>query len=99
MRCVTRVNCLVLIKMTIMENSNYIRGWLHWYILFDKDAWEGVHSFVMYYYAVLLFIIRLGQFICGEKHCKKAEGLRSWEVNFAYLEHEKKKNALVKISK
>ena len=32
-----------------MENSNYIRGWLHWYILFDINAWEEVHSFVLMY--------------------------------------------------
>lgn len=38
-----------------------------------------------------------GQFICGNKKCKESEGLRSWEVNFAYMEHGEKKNALVKL--
>jgi protein FRA10AC1 len=38
-----------------------------------------------------------GQFICGEKRCQNRENLRSWEVNFAYLEKEEKKNALVKL--
>jgi len=38
-----------------------------------------------------------GQFICGEKTCKDSEGLRTWEVNFAYLEGDTKKNALVKL--
>lgn len=40
-----------------------------------------------------------GQFICGNKKCSECEGLRSWEVNFAYLEDGQKKNALVKLSK
>lgn len=40
-----------------------------------------------------------GQFICGEKNCKENEGLRTWEVNFGYVEHHEKKNALVKLSK
>ncbi|KAL5015834.1 hypothetical protein ScPMuIL_005423 [Solemya velum] len=38
-----------------------------------------------------------GQFICGNKKCRETEGLRSWEVNFAYVEQEEKKNALVKL--
>ncbi|PVD30189.1 hypothetical protein C0Q70_09451 [Pomacea canaliculata] len=38
-----------------------------------------------------------GQFICGNKKCAENEGLRSWEVNFAYMEHGEKKNALVKL--
>ena len=40
-----------------------------------------------------------GQFQCGNKRCEKEEGLKSWEVNFAYVEHGEKKNALVKLSK
>ena len=38
-----------------------------------------------------------GQFICGEKKCDIKEGLKSWEVNFAYVEHGERKNALVKL--
>ncbi|XP_023805365.1 protein FRA10AC1 isoform X1 [Oryzias latipes] len=38
-----------------------------------------------------------GQFQCGNKRCEKNEGLKSWEVNFAYVEHGEKKNALVKL--
>uniref|UniRef100_A0A1B6K2I7 Protein FRA10AC1 homolog n=2 Tax=Homalodisca liturata TaxID=320908 RepID=A0A1B6K2I7_9HEMI len=38
-----------------------------------------------------------GQFVCGEKRCKDSEGLRSWEVNFGYIEDGTKKNALVKL--
>ncbi|KAK3595865.1 hypothetical protein CHS0354_014689 [Potamilus streckersoni] len=38
-----------------------------------------------------------GQFMCGNRKCKETEGLRSWEVNFAYVEHGQKKNALVKL--
>lgn len=38
-----------------------------------------------------------GQFICGDKRCSEYEGLRSWEVNFAYMEHGEKKNTLIKL--
>lgn len=38
-----------------------------------------------------------GQFICGDKRCSARDGLKSWEVNFAYAEHNEKKNALVKL--
>nr|CAG4646675.1 EOG090X0H59 [Macrothrix elegans] len=38
-----------------------------------------------------------GQFSCGEQSCKETKHLRTWEVNFAYLEHNTKKNTLVKI--
>ncbi|OPJ84404.1 protein FRA10AC1 [Patagioenas fasciata monilis] len=38
-----------------------------------------------------------GQFSCGNKHCDEKEGLKSWEVNFGYVEHGEKKNALVKL--
>ncbi|XP_072312509.1 protein FRA10AC1 [Eucyclogobius newberryi] len=38
-----------------------------------------------------------GQFQCGHKRCDKPDGLKSWEVNFAYVEHGEKKNALVKL--
>lgn len=38
-----------------------------------------------------------GQFQCGNKRCEKQEGLKSWEVNFAYVEQGEKRNALVKL--
>lgn len=38
-----------------------------------------------------------GQFICGSKSCQEKDELRSWEVNFTYVEQEEKKNALVKL--
>lgn len=38
-----------------------------------------------------------GQFFCGNKYCDEKEGLKSWEVNFGYVEHGEKKNALVKL--
>uniref|UniRef100_S4RY19 FRA10A associated CGG repeat 1 n=1 Tax=Petromyzon marinus TaxID=7757 RepID=S4RY19_PETMA len=38
-----------------------------------------------------------GQFECGNKRCQESEGLRSWEVNFGYVEAAEKKNALVKL--
>ncbi|XP_071866775.1 protein FRA10AC1 homolog [Bombus fervidus] len=42
-------------------------------------------------------IVGKGQFECGNKKCKEKEGLKSWEVNFGYIEHGQKKNALVKL--
>lgn len=44
-------------------------------------------------------VIGKGQFICGNKSCTIEKYLRTWEVNFAYVENEEKKNALVKISR
>ncbi|XP_057367726.1 protein FRA10AC1-like [Daphnia carinata] len=38
-----------------------------------------------------------GQFSCGEQHCMEKENLKTWEINFAYVEHELRKNSLVKI--
>ncbi|ELU18618.1 hypothetical protein CAPTEDRAFT_105775, partial [Capitella teleta] len=38
-----------------------------------------------------------GQFTCGNKKCEETESLKTWEVNFGYLEHGVKKNALVKL--
>ncbi|XP_033324625.1 protein FRA10AC1 homolog [Megalopta genalis] len=42
-------------------------------------------------------IVGKGQFECGNKRCNTNEDLRSWEVNFGYVEHGEKKNALVKL--
>lgn len=38
-----------------------------------------------------------GQFQCGARKCNEQERLRTWEVNFAYVEDAQKKNALVKV--
>lgn len=38
-----------------------------------------------------------GQFSCSEKRCSSKESLKTWEVNFCYIENNEKKNALVKI--
>ncbi|XP_026748856.2 protein FRA10AC1 homolog isoform X2 [Galleria mellonella] len=42
-------------------------------------------------------VLGKGQFQCGSKHCNNVDNLKSWEVNFAYLENRMKKNALVKL--
>lgn len=47
---------------------------------------------------VCWFWLFTGQFSCGNKHCDENEGLKSWEVNFGYVEHGEKRNALVKLS-
>nr|XP_012141378.1 PREDICTED: protein FRA10AC1 isoform X2 [Megachile rotundata] len=44
-------------------------------------------------------IVGKGQFECGNKKCNEKEELKSWEVNFGYIEHDQKKNALVKLTK
>lgn len=38
-----------------------------------------------------------GQFTCGHKHCSELKDLKSWEVNFNYVEHNERKQALVKV--
>jgi len=38
-----------------------------------------------------------GQFICGNKRCNSEENLKSFEVNFAYVENGEKRNILVKL--
>lgn len=38
-----------------------------------------------------------GHFVCGSRKCEEREYLRTWEVNFAYIEETEKKNALVKV--
>lgn len=38
-----------------------------------------------------------GETMCGNKECDAKEDLRSWEVNFKYVEHGKVNNALVKL--
>ncbi|XP_034829457.1 protein FRA10AC1 homolog [Maniola hyperantus] len=42
-------------------------------------------------------VLGKGQFQCGAKRCPNDQGLKSWEVNFAYVEDSEKKNALVKL--
>uniref|UniRef100_A0A3B4AU39 Uncharacterized protein n=1 Tax=Periophthalmus magnuspinnatus TaxID=409849 RepID=A0A3B4AU39_9GOBI len=41
----------------------------------------------------------VSQFQCGHKRCDNNDGLKSWEVNFAYVEQGEKRNALVKLRK
>jgi len=41
-------------------------------------------------------VIGKGQFVCGNKKCDEVKKLRTWEVNFAYVEEGLKKNALIK---
>lgn len=38
-----------------------------------------------------------GQFVCGSLTCDAQKQLKSWEVNFGYVEDGEKKNALVKL--
>lgn len=38
-----------------------------------------------------------GQFICGSTRCDASNELKSWEVNFGYVEDGEKKNELVKV--
>jgi len=38
-----------------------------------------------------------GQFLCGNKKCNEKKELKSYELNFAYVEDGEKQNALVKL--
>lgn len=38
-----------------------------------------------------------GQFVCGDKCCSEGEGLASFELLFAYVEHGERRQALVKL--
>ncbi|CAO3655917.1 unnamed protein product [Mucor hiemalis] len=38
-----------------------------------------------------------GQFICASTRCESTTSLKSWEVNFGYIEENEKKNELVKV--
>ena len=38
-----------------------------------------------------------GQFVCGNKQCMEDDGLASFELNFAWVEHGEPKQALVKL--
>lgn len=38
-----------------------------------------------------------GQFICASTRCESTASLKSWEVNFGYIEDGEKKNELVKV--
>ncbi|CAO3661445.1 hypothetical protein G6F70_001149 [Rhizopus microsporus] len=38
-----------------------------------------------------------GQFICASTSCESTTSLKSWEVNFGYIEDGEKKNELVKV--
>ncbi|GAB5591327.1 hypothetical protein Unana1_06227 [Umbelopsis nana] len=42
-------------------------------------------------------VLGKGQFECGSTRCNNIENLKSWEVNFGYIENGEKKNELVKL--
>lgn len=41
--------------------------------------------------------LKVGQFACGSTRCDTTASLKSWEVNFAYVEDGVRKNELVKV--
>jgi len=43
-------------------------------------------------------VIGKGQFVCGNKKCDEVKKLRTWEVNFAYVEEGLKKKCINKMS-
>ncbi|KAI9480422.1 MAG: protein FRA10AC1 [Benjaminiella poitrasii] len=42
-------------------------------------------------------VVGKGQFFCASTRCDQTESLKSWEVNFGYMEDGEKKNELVKV--
>lgn len=59
-----------------------------------RHSWLAKMTIFMHWIA-----LDLGHFSCGNRKCNERDGLRSWEVNFAYVEEGEKKNALVKLRK
>ncbi|CAF1292674.1 unnamed protein product [Adineta steineri] len=66
------------------------------YCICDLSQWEE-KKIAMRWRIDREIVSGKGQFICGEKRCDEKEKLRSWEVLFGYVEHGKKRDALVKL--
>lgn len=65
------------------------------YVIIDLSRYKE-NKFGMRWRGETEVVTGKGQFICAAKKCDVREKLRTWEVNFGYVEHEEKKNALIK---
>lgn len=83
------------------EHEKHIES-LHSRVVFlhyIPEAFHMAQSFAHFFPPSVMCCHLAGQFLCGNKRCEKQDGLKSWEVNFAYVEQGEKRNALVKLRK
>jgi len=65
------------------------------YVIIDLSRYKE-NQFGMRWRQEAEVVTGKGQFFCGNKRCEHGKKLRTWEVNFGYVEHGVKKNALIK---
>jgi len=65
------------------------------YVIIDLSRYKE-NKFGMRWRIEKEVVLGKGQFVCGNKKCDEVDKLRTWEVNFGYIEQGEKKNALVK---
>merc|ERR1711971_1338593 len=65
------------------------------YVIIDLSRYKE-NQFGMRWRVDAEVVTGRGQFVCANKKCSSVKKLRTWEVNFGYVEHSIKKNALIK---
>merc|ERR1719369_2124347 len=65
------------------------------YVIIDLSRYKE-NQFGMRWRIEAEVVTGKGQFVCANKKCASVKKLRTWEVNFGYVEHNIKKNALIK---
>jgi len=65
------------------------------YVIIDLSRYKE-NQFGMRWRIEAEVVTGKGQFVCANKKCSSVKKLRTWEVNFGYVEQNIKKNALIK---
>lgn len=65
------------------------------YVIIDLSRYKE-NQFGMRWRQEAEVVAGKGQFVCASKRCEERRKLRTWEVNFGYVEQQVKKNALIK---
>merc|ERR1719340_322473 len=65
------------------------------YVIIDLSRYKE-NQFGMRWRVEAEVVAGKGQFVCANKKCASVKKLRTWGVNFGYVEHNIKKNALIK---
>merc|ERR1719341_2216706 len=65
------------------------------YVIIDLSRYKE-NQFGMRWRVEAEVVTGKGQFVCANKKCSSVKKLRTWEVNFGYVEQNIKKNALIK---
>merc|ERR1719348_1883265 len=65
------------------------------YVIIDLSRYKE-NQFGMRWRVEAEVVTGKGQFECANKKCDRRKKLRTWEVNFGYVEQNIKKNALIK---